>query len=134
MLSYTTRNVKIAVTCDCGRTVPSRQSVNFSISKMILYFLYWFYVPYADFSLCTFTLYFPFFVFFVVDCTQNQKQLIKPSNFALIKDWLSVSRSNVQAVRVENKEQYTSSNIIHIKFQKFCFFLWGLFESSFFLT
>ena len=54
------------------------------------------------------------FVFFIVDRTQNQEQLIKPSNFAFIKDWLSVSQSNVQAVTAENEEQYTFSNIIDI--------------------
>ena len=47
-------NIKNAVTCECGREVPSRKSVYFGVSKLILYFPYFFHVR------CTvlFTMYF----------------------------------------------------------------------------
>ena len=81
------------------------------------------------FSLCIFTLYFPCFAFFVIDPTRHQTLLIKRFNFAFIEDRPSVSQSNVQAVTAENKEQYTLSNIIEIKFPNSCF-LYVCFEGG----
>ena len=72
------------------------------------------------FSLCTFTLQFPCFAFFVIDRTQKQTLLIKRFNFAFTKDLPSIILSNVQAARAKNEEQYTLSNMIDIKLQNCC--------------
>ena len=67
--------------------------------------------------MCTFTQYFLHFTFFVIDRTRKQILLIKRFT-VFFKDRPSLSQSNVEAVSAENEEQYTLSNIIHIKFQK----------------
>ena len=69
------------------------------------------------FSLCTFTLQFSCFVFFVIDRTRKQTLLIKRFNFVFTKDLPSISQSNAQAATAKNEEQYTLSNMIYIKLQ-----------------
>ena len=131
-------NVKSAVTCE-SEWLPSRKSLYFGISKLILYFPYYFHVPCTMlfmyhvllctwmyhlpyFSLCTFTLQFPCFAFFVIDRTRKQTLLIKRFNFVFIKDLPSISQSNEKVVKAENGEQYSLSNVICIKLQNCCFF------------
>ena len=81
------------------------------------------------FSLCTFTLYFPSFVFFVIDRSRKQTLLITRFNLLFIEQRPSVTQSNVNAATAENEEQYTLSNIIYIKFQN-CFFFKVCFEGG----
>ena len=53
---------------------------------------------------CTLTLYFPCFVFFVIDRTRKQTLLIKRFSFAFIKDPPLASQSSVQSVTAENEK------------------------------
>ena len=64
---------------------------------------------------------------FVIDRTRKQTLLIKLFDFVFTKDLPSISQSNIQAAKVEKKEQYTLSNMIYIKLPNicFCFFFWG---------
>ena len=91
MLSFTIWNVKITVTCECGRVVPCRKLVYFLISKLILYFPYCFHLP------CTvlFTLYFHTVLsmfHFLYYLTRKQTLLIKRFNFVFIEDRPSVNQ------------------------------------------
>ena len=72
------------------------------------------------FSLCTFTLQFPCFAFFVIDRTRKQALLIKRFSFLFTKDLPSISQSNVQAATAKTEEQYTLSNMIYVKLQNCC--------------
>ena len=45
----------------------------------------------------------------------------------LTKDLPSISQSNVQAVKAENEEQYTLSNMTYIKFPNCCFFFFKVY-------
>ena len=78
-------------------------------------------------SHCNFRVSHHIYVVLVTDCTRKQRLLTKLFNFALTKDVQLISQSNVQAVKAEKEEWYTLSNIINIKLQNHCFFLWGLF-------
>ena len=113
-----------AVTCESGRA-PSRKSVCFDISKLILYFFI-FHLP------CTvlFTVYFhtvisvfrtSIYAFFVIDRTRKKTLIIKLFDFVFTKALSSISQSNVEAVKAEKEEQYTLSNMICIKLPKCCF-------------
>ena len=73
------------------------------------------------FLVCTFKLYFPYFAFFVTDCSLKQTLLIKRFNFVFIEDQILVSQSNVQAVMAKNEKQYTLGKIRYINFQNFYF-------------
>ena len=64
---------------------------------------------------------------FVIDRTGKQTMLIKLFDFFLTKDEPSISQSNVQAVKAENEEQYTLSNMIYIKFPNCCFFFFEVY-------
>ena len=91
MLSFTIWNVKITVTCECGRVVPCRKLVYFLISKLILYFPYCFHLP------CTvlFTLYFHTVLsmfHFLYYLTRKQTLLIRRFNFVFIEDRPSVNQ------------------------------------------
>ena len=117
MLSLMIWNVRIAVTCECGRVVQSRKSVYFGIRKLYctVHIIFMYHV-----------LHVPCFAFFVIDRTWKQTLLIKRFDFAFIKDRPSVSQSYVQAVTAENEKQYTCSNITYKiakllnKFQNCC--------------
>ena len=107
--------VQGVVMCKSGQA-PSRKSVYFGISKLILYFPYYLYVP------CTvlFTVYFHTVISSLhLDRTRKQTLLIKRSNFVLTEDLPSISQLNVQAVTAKNEEQYALSNMIYIKLQIF---------------
>ena len=107
--------VQSVVMCKSGQA-PSRKSVYFGISKLILYFPYYLYVP------CTvlFTVYFHTVISMLhLDRTRKQMLLIKRSNFVLTEDLPSISQSNVQAVTAKYEEQYALSNMIYIKLQIF---------------
>ena len=55
-------------------------------------------------------------------CYWSHSKAINSSLFLLKIYHRSVNQSNVQAVTVENEEEYTLSNIIYIKFQNCCLF------------
>ena len=64
---------------------------------------------------------------FVTDRIRKQTLLIKLFYFAFTKDLPSISQSNVQAVKAENEEQYTLSNMTYIKFPSCCFFFFKVY-------
>ena len=83
--------VQSAVTCECGRA-PSCKSVYLGISKLILYFIFYyiFHVP----CFVLFTVYFHTVIF-----------VFRTSIYAVFfKDLPSISQSNVQAVKAEKEE------------------------------
>ena len=136
MSSFTIWNVQSVVLCESGR-VPSRKSVYFGISKLILYFPYnfhvtcillftvYFHVP------CTvhFTVYFRtvismfFFLFYWSHSKANavnQMILIKTLFLSKICHRSVIQTNELQRLRM-------NSNIKYSKFQKCYFFIWGLF-------
>ena len=141
MSLFTIWNVQSAVTCESGR-VPPRKSFYFSISKLILYFLYCFHVPcavlFSVLSCIPSTVLFTVYLHIVVSmfrflCYWSHSKanaVDQTIQLDFIKDLPSITQSNLQAATAENEEQYTLSNIIYIKLQNCCFFFEVYFEGN----
>ena len=125
MLSFTIWNVKTAVTCECGRVVPFHKLIYFNISKLKLYFPYCFHVLFAVLFAVYFKTVLSMFSFFCYWSHSKASVVNQTIQLCCYYYRPSIGQSNVQAVTAENEKQYTLSNIIQIKFEKF-FFLWGL--------
>ena len=124
MLFSTISNLKSAITCKWRQVVlhvnqfiveSASLYCNFHISY-IYHILY--------FPLCTSTLYFPYFSFFLLMALESRCRPIK--RFILVSK--KFDHRSVKRTTAKNRERYTLSNIVHIAFQNYSFlssFLWS---------